>query len=116
VLYILIPLPQSLLILLYRFSTGQALESNFSTVAAAFKTAALGGDASNATAHEAALLTLLDDYDSLLSSDTNWMLGTWIAWARSWSDDKTEQDFFEFNARNQITLWGPTGQVCAQER
>ena len=112
-LYVLVPLPQSLLILLHRFSTGQALESNFSTAATAFKTAALAGDASNATAHEAALLTLLEDYDSLLSSDTNWMLGTWIAWARSWSDDKTEQDFFEFNARNQITLWGPTGQVRA---
>jgi alpha-N-acetylglucosaminidase len=71
----------------------------------------LAGSASNATAHETTLLEMLDDYDNLLSSDANFMLGTWITWSRSWSDEKVEQDFFEFNARNQITLWGPTGQI-----
>ena len=136
-----------------------------------------------ASATAATLLSMLDDYDRLLSSDSNFMLGEhhhwpipdsapkscrelqrchadlrsslgcvvtpistafagpWIKWARSWSDDKEEQDFFEFNAsrsappfslrllskaskeaavqaRNQITLWGPTGQIndCAPRK
>ena len=89
----------------------QALESNFSTLASEFKAAALAGAAKNATSAATKLLEMLDDYDELLGSDKNFMLGTWIAWARSWSNITNEQEFFEYNARNQITLWGPTGQI-----
>ena len=45
----------------------------------------LGKDASEATAAAGFLLGLLDDYDALLSSDSSFQLGPWIAWARSWS-------------------------------
>ena len=44
----------------------------------------LGKDASEATAAAGFLLGLLDDYDALLSSDSSFQLGPWIAWARSW--------------------------------
>ena len=90
--------------------------------------ALLSGRCVQASATAATLLSMLDDYDRLLSSDSNFMLGEhhrwpipdsapnpvaelqrchtnlrcvagpWIKWARSWSDDKEEQDFFEFNA------------------
>ena len=89
----------------------QALEGNFSTHSHAFKIAAMAKDAANATAHAAFLMELLKDYDDLLNSDSNFQLGPWIAWARSWSNDTKAQDWLEFNARNQITLWGPTGQI-----
>jgi hypothetical protein len=91
----------------------QTVESNFSTVASAFKVAALAGHVKNASSAAATLLDMLDDYDELLGSDKNFMLGTWIKWSRSWSNDTKEQDFFEYNARNQITLWGPTGRARA---
>ena len=55
------------------------LEHNFSSIASKFKAAAVEKDLSNATAHAASLLEMLDDYDSLLSSDPNFQLGPWIA-------------------------------------
>jgi hypothetical protein len=56
---------------------------------------------------------ILDDYDALLSTDTNFMLGRWQAWARSWADTNADEirNNLEYNARNQLTLWGPTGQI-----
>ena len=41
------------------------------------------------------------------------MLGRWQAWARSWADPGANEvrNNLEYNARNQLTLWGPTGQI-----
>ena len=89
----------------------QALEENCSVAISSFKNAALAKDLPNATAAAKFYLEMIDDYDALLNTDTNFMLGPWIAWARSWSNDTKQQDWLEFNARNQITLWGPTGQI-----
>ncbi|KAK3591261.1 hypothetical protein CHS0354_010626 [Potamilus streckersoni] len=57
------------------------------------------------------LLKLLDDLDKLLGSDPHFLLGSWIADARQWGKDDAEQDLLEYNARNQITLWGPNGEI-----
>jgi len=54
------------------------------------------------------MLGYMDDQDDLLSCDSNWMVGTWIERALNWGDDP---QWLNFNARNQITLWGPTGQI-----
>ena len=58
-----------------------------------------------------AMLQLIRDWDKLLSSHESYLLGRWIAAARSWAKDTTEADLFEFNARNQITLWGNNGEI-----
>lgn len=39
------------------------------------------------------------------------MFGRWQKWSRGWSTNVTVQDQLEFNGRNQLTLWGPTGQI-----
>ena len=39
------------------------------------------------------------------------MLGRWQKWALSWGDDDATKANLEYNARNQLTLWGPTGQI-----
>ena len=72
------------------------------------------------------LLDLLKDIDAVLtaSGQSHFNLAPWIASARSWAqpssasdstanstDLTTIADFYEYNARNQITLWGPTGQI-----
>eukprot|EP01113_Clastostelium_recurvatum_P033265 TRINITY_DN437_c0_g1_i1.p1 TRINITY_DN437_c0_g1~~TRINITY_DN437_c0_g1_i1.p1 ORF type:complete len:814 (-),score=188.09 TRINITY_DN437_c0_g1_i1:60-2501(-) len=57
------------------------------------------------------LLGMIEDLDTLLSSDPNFLLGRWIASARSWATNSEEGANYEFNARNQITLWGPTGEI-----
>ncbi|OJA21639.1 hypothetical protein AZE42_12988 [Rhizopogon vesiculosus] len=58
------------------------------------------------------LLQLLRDLDELLLTDDYFLLANWISAARSWSNGNASYAaFLENNARNQITLWGPTGEI-----
>ncbi|KJE88736.1 lysosomal alpha-N-acetyl glucosaminidase [Capsaspora owczarzaki ATCC 30864] len=57
------------------------------------------------------IVGLIADLDELLVSDAHFLLGPWLAAARSWSENTAAQDLLEFNARNQITLWGPNGEI-----
>ncbi|KAK3675176.1 hypothetical protein LTR78_005110 [Recurvomyces mirabilis] len=75
----------------------------------------------------AQMISLLSDIDSVLaaSGHPSFTLANWIASARAWAsstsnlpDTTTTSStisqtaaFYEYNARNQITLWGPTGQI-----
>eukprot|EP00095_Tigriopus_kingsejongensis_P010192 maker-scaffold105_size367834-snap-gene-2.46 protein:Tk10192 transcript:maker-scaffold105_size367834-snap-gene-2.46-mRNA-1 annotation:"PREDICTED: alpha-N-acetylglucosaminidase-like" len=54
---------------------------------------------------------LLMDLDRLLATDPRFMLGTWLEQAKALGNTDFEKKLFEFNARNQVTLWGPTGNV-----
>ena len=56
------------------------------------------------------LLELLKNLDQYLGTNTNFLLGHWIADARASAPNGSPQtvvDNIEFNARNQITMWGP---------
>lgn len=71
------------------------------------------------------MLALLTDLDAVLhaSGQPQFSLAAWIAKARAWASPTTDPpltatnssssaqtaSFYEYNARNQITLWGPTG-------
>ncbi|CAL1694796.1 unnamed protein product [Somion occarium] len=77
---------------------------------------------SSATSREAVtsageqLLHLLGDLDRLLYTNENFLLSTWIADARQWAGAGPETNasyaaYLEYNARNQITLWGPNGEI-----
>jgi len=57
------------------------------------------------------LLTLMDELDSLLATNYYWLLGPWIELARNQSSNETNKDYWEFNAKNQISLWGPNGEI-----
>lgn len=62
------------------------------------------------TSISSAMLQLLVDLDALLGSDTNFLLGHWIADARGSAPSGSSADVLanlEFNARNQVTMWGP---------
>lgn len=52
-------------------------------------------------------LAMLGDIDRLLETHTLNRLDRWIAFARQHSDDKALKDFYEHNARQIITVWGP---------
>ncbi|XP_062331478.1 alpha-N-acetylglucosaminidase [Osmerus eperlanus] len=54
---------------------------------------------------------LLPELDRLLSSDSNFLLGTWLERARSLALNEAEAQLYDMNARNQITLWGPDGNI-----
>ncbi|RJP34142.1 MAG: alpha-N-acetylglucosaminidase [Candidatus Omnitrophota bacterium] len=51
-------------------------------------------------------LEILDDLDEVLATRQEFLLGKWIADARRWGTTETDQQLFEWNARNVITLWG----------
>lgn len=64
----------------------------------------------NLVALSSAMLELLDDLDTLLASNTNFLLGHWIADARASVPSSSPPSAVvnaEFNARNQVTMWGP---------
>ena len=56
-------------------------------------------------------LSLLEDLDQLVSSDKHFLLGNWLENAKNLGKSWYERDLYEFNARNQITLWGPNGNI-----
>ncbi|XP_018597361.2 alpha-N-acetylglucosaminidase isoform X1 [Scleropages formosus] len=54
---------------------------------------------------------LFPELDCLLSSEPHFLLGVWLERARSLAQNEQEAQQYEFNARNQITLWGPVGNI-----
>lgn len=58
------------------------------------------------------LITILDTLDLVLSTNENFRLATWIdrAIARAEGDARNTV-MYEYDARNQVTLWGPTGEI-----
>ncbi|XP_035699107.1 alpha-N-acetylglucosaminidase-like [Branchiostoma floridae] len=53
----------------------------------------------------------LSDMDRILATHQNFLLGRWIEDAKSLATNDQERSLYEFNARNQITLWGPNGEI-----
>ena len=80
-----------------------------------FSTAYNEKDITNATKYGEILIDIMTDLDSILLTNKHWMLSTWIEMARNQTNDTSNnndtKNWYEFNARNQITLWGPTGQI-----
>ena len=59
----------------------------------------------------ASLLRLLGDLDKLLASDKHFLLGKWLEEAKALGTNEAERTLYEFNARNQITMWGPDDNI-----
>ncbi|KAF2967071.1 hypothetical protein GQX73_g6497 [Xylaria multiplex] len=62
------------------------------------------------------LTQLLSTLDAVLATNENFRLSTWIRAARTTANTSDPNrsaiaDFLEYQARNQVTLWGPTGQI-----
>eukprot|EP01084_Bolivina_argentea_P185787 320330_1 len=54
------------------------------------------------------LMEIIMDLDNILNTNEYYMVGRWIEWAKNKSNgNKSNTEWLEFNARNQITLWGP---------
>lgn len=57
---------------------------------------------------------LFTDLESILSCNVRFLLGRWLKSARSFAPrNSTEEEkrILEFNARNQVTIWGPNGEI-----
>uniref|UniRef100_A0A8C5WDK7 Alpha-N-acetylglucosaminidase n=1 Tax=Leptobrachium leishanense TaxID=445787 RepID=A0A8C5WDK7_9ANUR len=54
---------------------------------------------------------LLPELDALLSSQPHFLLGRWLEAAHSMASTQAEAALLDMNARNQLTLWGPDGNI-----
>jgi alpha-N-acetylglucosaminidase len=57
------------------------------------------------------LLQLISQWDQLLSTHESYLVGKWVSEAVRWAIDDQERELFAYNAKNQITLWGPNGEI-----
>lgn len=57
------------------------------------------------------MTSLLTTLDTVLLTNPAFSLSTWLSAAKAESTNTTLQNFYEYNARNQITLWGPRGEI-----
>lgn len=57
------------------------------------------------------LFQLFTDMDAILSSNQYFLLGHWLNSAKAVATNAQESKLYEYNARNQITLWGPRGNI-----
>jgi alpha-N-acetylglucosaminidase len=64
------------------------------------------GDKSAFKKYSKEYLRLLDDIDTLIGTRPEYHFSKWINNARSWGKDTKEADFYEKNARLQLTVWG----------
>lgn len=53
------------------------------------------------------MLQMIDEMECILASGVNFLLGTWIEDAKRSAPDQDKRRYYEFNARNQITVFGP---------
>ncbi len=53
------------------------------------------------------LVKLMEDCDELLGCRDEFRLDSWVGEARRWGDTSALKAYYEYNARLQITLWGP---------
>jgi len=65
------------------------------------------GDKEKFKALSGQFLDLMDDFDQLLGSRKEFLLGKWIADARAIGTTQAESDLYEKNARALNTTWGP---------
>jgi len=77
-------------------------------------------NAANVSRFGNAYIDLLGDLDTLVGTDSAFLLGPWLSWARSFAGQATDcvaegyaairncAEFYEWNARVQITTWNPT--------
>lgn len=56
-------------------------------------------------------LDLIADMERLLATDRRFLLGVWLESAKKIAVTEKESTQYEYNARNQITLWGPSGEI-----
>ncbi|OWA51040.1 Alpha-N-acetylglucosaminidase [Hypsibius exemplaris] len=105
-------LPQSPILMYDLTDLGrQALQVAFHTVYGTFQEAVKVQNLKNATKAGRIMVAILTDMNALLSTNGHFSLEKWVDGAKSWSSTPDEERLYVQNALNQITLWGPDGNI-----
>ena len=65
------------------------------------------GDSQSFRSLGESMVRLREDWDELLLTHEAFLFGRWVNDAKNWATGPAEAELYEFNARNQLTLWGP---------
>ncbi|KAK2158313.1 hypothetical protein LSH36_173g09013 [Paralvinella palmiformis] len=65
----------------------------------------------NLVSSAAAFLELMTDLDRLLATDEHFLLGKWLEDAKACACSESDKRLYEYNARTQITTWGPSTEI-----
>ncbi|XP_050319423.1 alpha-N-acetylglucosaminidase [Bactrocera neohumeralis] len=57
------------------------------------------------------MLEALNDLETILATNMDFSLSRWLEAAKNLGRTPVEKQLYEMNARNQITAWGPNGQI-----
>ena len=87
----------------------QALENYFGKLNSKFLDAYRTGDEKSAKMIGTEMLEILTDVDKLVSTNSYFLMGKWIADARNCGTTPLEKDYYEVDARNILTTWGSKG-------
>lgn len=87
----------------------QALTNRSRVLLPRIRTAYQGGDLEGFRALVREWNGHLDLLGRLVASDRRFLLGPWLADARSWGADAAERDRLEYDARSILTTWGGRG-------
>lgn len=86
--------------------TRQLLGNYFSDLYADYVKAYREGDYETLHQIEKTMISILDDTDAILATESAFLVGRWIRDARAIGMTEEDKDYFESNARNIITTWG----------
>jgi alpha-N-acetylglucosaminidase len=93
--------------------TRQVFSNSFDGMYRSLIAAYTSSNASNTTISSIGknMTSLLTTLESVLLTNSAFSLSTWLSAARAASTNTTLESFYEYNARNQISLWGPDGEI-----
>jgi alpha-N-acetylglucosaminidase len=92
--------------------TAQYLGLRIDTLVASALAAHTANDQATCDRSETEALDLMNDVDSLLANHPINRLDRWAGFARAWGDTPAESDYYEADAKRQITTWG--GPILAE--
>lgn len=103
----------------YRFDlvdvTRQSMANAFVSLYTQFVSAYTRNVTSTLSTTGQQMISLLSALDCVLSTNQHFSLSTWLNSAQAWANNVTNTTktatFYEYDARNQITLWGPHGEI-----
>ncbi|EDV98750.1 alpha-N-acetylglucosaminidase [Drosophila grimshawi] len=91
--------------------TRQFLQQSFDQVYVNLKSAYRKSQLARFEYLAAKLLELLADMERILASGEHYLLGNWLEAAKELAPSADQRHIYEFNARNQLTAWGPSNQI-----
>jgi len=91
--------------------TRQVMSNIFLSYSEALSSAYSNSNAASVASIGQQMIELIQDWETLLYTNSHFLFGSWISDALTWASSPAEELILHFNARNQVTLWGPTGNI-----